>query len=92
MSDQAPGTMLVSGLCCHDGHADLGGLFRHWGHGNIQADLMPMAMSGTMVLLPLGSVIMSMADVSRESHRNHRYGYQMAVLSQSHPWLALGWI
>ena len=92
VSGQPPGTMLVSGSCCHDGHTDMGGLFCHWGHGDIQADLMPRAMSGSVVLLQLRSVMMSMADVSRVSHRNHKCGYQMAVLSQSHPWLAQGWI
>ena len=48
-------------------------------------ELLLRAMSGSMALQQLGFLMISMARVSTEGHKNHMSGNPRAVLSQHHP-------
>lgn len=53
------------------GHIDLGDLSCHRGCGDIQPKLLPRAMSRSIILLKLGFLLMSVAHVTTEGHKNH---------------------
>lgn len=53
------------------GHTSLGSLCCHRGYSDTWTELLPKAMSESMVLLQLGSVLMSTAHVMTRIHRTH---------------------
>lgn len=65
------GQVSVLGLYRCWGHTDLGGLVCLQGHDNSGPELLLRAMSGPIVLLQLGFVLMFLALVTTGGHRNH---------------------
>lgn len=63
----------VQGPCCSWGHTGLCGLCCHWSHGDFWPRAAAESMSGSVFLLPLGSVMMSRAGVTTGGNRNHTY-------------------
>lgn len=56
---------------CIEEQATVGSLLANTGQGDIGPELLPRAMSGSVVLLQLGSVLTSMVCVTTGDHRNH---------------------
>lgn len=82
----------VQGPCCSWGHTNQGGLWCHLVCGDFWDELSPRALSGSMVLLQIGPVLMSMARVTTESHRNYACWNLRAVLSWLNSSLALRYL